>query len=99
MIDQYKKGLVIKPRDLVIIYFDNVGYKILGRQASYDQWIAIVIVVVTEAQLKSVGFYQNTDDLAQRISREPSASWADLTSRLETPDDKRGIQYHCGSQQ
>ena len=42
MIDQYKKGLVIKPCDLVIIYFDNVGYKI--------------IVVVTEAQLKSVRF-------------------------------------------
>ena len=30
VIDQYKNGLVIKPRDLVIIYFNNIGYKILG---------------------------------------------------------------------
>ena len=48
VINQHKKGLDIKPRDLVIIYFDNVGYKVLGRQASYDQWIVVSIVVITE---------------------------------------------------
>ena len=47
--------------------------------------------MVTEAELKNVSFYQDTNDLAWRISREPSASWADLTSRLETPDDKRKL--------
>ena len=37
VINQHKKGLNIKPRDLVVLYFDNVGYKVLGRQASYNQ--------------------------------------------------------------
>ena len=75
VINQHKKGLNIKPRDLVIIYFDNVEDKVLGRQASYDQWIVVSIVVITENQLKGVGFYQDSSDLAQRLSRELSVAW------------------------
>ena len=30
VINQHKKGLNIKPCDLIVLYFDNVGYKVLG---------------------------------------------------------------------
>ena len=66
-------------------------YKVLGRQASYDQWIVVSIVVITEDHLKGVGFYQDSSDSTRRLSREPSAVWADLTKCLEAPDDQRKL--------
>ena len=67
VLKQMNKGLKLHPHDLVLIFFDNIGFKILGRQASYDQWIIVNIVVVNESDLKKLGFYQN-DDHTKQIS-------------------------------
>ena len=49
--------MTTKPRDLVLLFFDNIEYNILGRQTSYDQWIVVAIVVIPKDRLKGVGFY------------------------------------------
>ncbi len=80
---QLKEGLDLHPRDLVLLLFDNIGFKILGRQASYDQWILVKIVVVPEAKLKEAGFYQDDAVEEERISRTPSAVWSDKIRQMK----------------
>ncbi len=46
------------PRELLIILFDNVGFRVIGRHAGYDQWIAMNYIVVTEKDLIATGFYE-----------------------------------------
>ena len=82
ILDSRKLGLKIKPRDLVIILFDNVGFKVLGRHASYDQWVIVNIIVITEAQLKAAGFYKDDKPQSERISRAKSHVWEDKIKNL-----------------
>lgn len=84
-----KSGIKLKPRDLTIIYFDNIGFKVLGRHAGYDQWVVIHIVVFTEEQLKAAGFYNDNNPESQ-ISRAPTRIWADVTKGLNE-DAKRQL--------
>ena len=84
VLNRLKKGINVQCRDLVLLFFDNVGFKIIGREASYDQWIAMEIVVVTEAVLKELGFYK--DDTDGRISREPNHVWKDVLADLADTD-------------
>jgi hypothetical protein len=88
-LEKLKAGINPGPRDLVIIYFDNIGFKILGRHASYDQWVVIDIVTIPESVLKADGFYQD-DNPAAQISRKPDYVWADITQNL-TIEQKREL--------
>ena len=81
-----KKGMTLKPRDLVLVIFDNIGFKVLGKYASYDQWTLIQIVVVQESKLIEDGFYQDDADPSERISREPDYNWA---------EECRATDRHC----
>lgn len=53
----------------------------LGREAGYDQWIIVNIVVIKEEDLKAAGFY-NDEDPNARISHEPAVLWADAAKDL-----------------
>lgn len=85
-LEHLRKGIKVHPRDLVLLFFDNVGFKVLGRQASYDQWIIINIVVVTEEKLKKAGFYQDDKPNNQQISRERSVDWKAKIHNISTDD-------------
>lgn len=91
VLDSRRQGLKVKPRDLVIILFDNVGFKVLGRQASYDQWVIVNIIVITEAQLKAVGFYKDDKPPSERISRAKSHVWEDEIKNLTTDEEKEKL--------
>ena len=100
-LEQLRKGVHVKARDLVLLFFDNIGFKVIGRQASYDQWILINIVVVPERELMQAGFYQDDADDTDRISREPTCVWEDTINDIPSDDEKRhlaesivGIQEH-----
>ena len=69
-----REGINLGVRDLVLLLFDNVGFKILGRQASYDQWIMMNIIILREDTLEGAGFYQHHN----QISRTPSHIWEDV---------------------
>ena len=85
VLEQLNDGLKLNPRDFVILLFDNIGFKILGRQASYDQWIVINIVVVTEDELRAVGFYRDDDESdTATISREQSVDWTEEVNNVST---------------
>lgn len=87
VLDNSKHGLKIGPRDLVILLFDNVGFKVLGRQAGYDQYTIFNVVIITEAQLKSAGFYRD-DDASNRISRKRRHTWRDRIKNVSTDEEK-----------
>jgi hypothetical protein len=53
VLNQLLKYIDLGARDLVLLFFDNIRFKVLGRQASYDQWILINIVVIPENDLKT----------------------------------------------
>ena len=63
---------------MVILVFDNVGFKILGKMCSYDQWTLLNIIVIKEEDLKKAGFYRDNMPESERISRTPNAVWKDL---------------------
>ena len=75
VVNKMRKGIQPGPRDLVLILFDNIGYKILGRQASYDQWVVVNIVWIKEEDLKKLGFYIHDNDPDKQISRQASVDW------------------------
>jgi len=77
-----REGIDLGVRDLVVLLFDNVGFKILGRQASYDQWIMMNIVILREDTLKAAGFYQRHN----QISRAPSHIWEDVIKDITIDD-------------
>lgn len=83
VLDNSKIGLKIGPRDLVIVLFDNVGFKVLGRQAGYDQYTIFNIVIITEEQLKAAGFYRD-DDASNRISRKRRHVWRKRIENVST---------------
>ncbi len=37
VLNQLRNGIDVGARDLVLLFFDNVRFKVLGRQASHDQ--------------------------------------------------------------
>ena len=98
-LERMKEGIDVKPRDLVLLFFDNVGFKVLGRQASYDQWIVINTIVIPEAKLKELGFYQD-DNVNKQISRVPDHIWEDEIEGISIEDARElterivGIQDH-----
>jgi len=61
VLKQMMRGVNVGARDLALLFFDNVGFKVLGRQASYDQWILINIVIIPESSLKAAGFYKDDE--------------------------------------
>lgn len=73
-----RQGLKVEACDLVLLFFDNVGFKVLGQQASYDQWIVINSIVVPEKVLKKARFYQDDSPNNQQISPEPDHDWEEL---------------------
>ena len=51
----------------------------------YDQWIVINIVIVTEDELRAVGFYRDDDESGTAIiSREQSVDWTEEVNNVST---------------
>ncbi|KAL3774776.1 hypothetical protein ACHAWO_012213 [Cyclotella atomus] len=82
-VNQMANEVIALPRDLPVAFFDNIGFIVPGRHAGYDQYTLVDIVVLTEAELKAVGFY-NDENPDGRISREHAVNWA---------DEKRALSY------
>jgi hypothetical protein len=76
VVDDLKKGIDIDPHDLVLVNFDNVGFKeiadIIGR-IGYQQFTAFQIIIIKRIILEKCGVY--AVDAEDRLSREPSKDW------------------------
>lgn len=59
-----KKGKTIGPLDLVFILADNIGFRVKGQMASYDQHTIVNVVVVPAEKLRAAGVYN--DDPTKR---------------------------------
>jgi hypothetical protein len=45
VLPQLRQGIDVSARDFLLLLFDNVGFKILGHQASFNQWIMMNIII------------------------------------------------------
>ena len=97
VIQHLTDGLFLKPRELLIILFDNVGFRVIGRHAGYDQWIAMNYIVVTERDLIAAGFYE--EDVTKRICRELKHDWDAITKEISVDDADDLVNKVVGIQQ
>ena len=97
MIQHLTDGLFLKPRELLIILFDNVGFRVIGRHAGYDQWIAMNYIVVTERDLIAAGFYE--EDVTKRICQELKHDWDAITKDISVDDADDLVNKVVGIQQ
>ncbi len=96
---QLRLGIELGARDLVVLLFNNVGFKILGRQASYDQWIMMNIIVVRKKTLKVAGFYKDDGQRDNQISRVQSHSWEEVIRDILLEDAAELAEKIVGIQQ
>ncbi len=75
---QLRQGIELGAHDLVVLLFDNVEFKILGHQASYNKWIMMNIIAVHEKTLKVAGFYKDDGQRDSRILHVQSHSWEEV---------------------
>ena len=50
-------------RDLIFLAFDNIGFK--GKDGKWAQHTAIQFTVITEKELRALGFYNNYEYIAR----------------------------------
>lgn len=79
-------GLNIGIFDLAVLLCDNIGFKVIGKRATYDQWTALVPRVITEKELRGAGFY--SDDPSKRLSRDPACNWEDAIASVKGDKDE-----------
>ena len=63
VIQHLTDGVTLDPRELLIMLYDNIGFRVKGRHAGYDQWIAMNYIVISVEDLIAAGFYE--EDLPQ----------------------------------
>ena len=72
-VERFKGGL------LIFIY-DNIGFRIRGAQAGYDQYVLIQVMGIGMDQLKKIGFYSGA---GQPKSCRRRLKWADVRERFD----------------
>jgi len=81
-----EKGKTIGPLDLVFILADNIGFRVKGQMASYDQHTIVNVMVVPAEKLRAAGVYN--DDPTKRLSREPNLDWGNAIDEAKGDEDK-----------
>ena len=71
------KGVSVGPYDWPFCNGDNVGFKKLGDEASYEQFTAFQDIIVRQQRLEEIGIHV-TNDRSTQLSREPEHNWTTL---------------------
>jgi hypothetical protein len=82
--EQLIKGwsLTGKKYDLAFVMYDNLGFKVLGARAGYDQYIVIAVQFISSKQLQDIGFYLPPGSLKTPICRERKI-WEDIREQYK----------------
>ena len=99
--EQLTKGwdLVGKKFWLTFVMFDNLGFRILGAKAGYDQYIVVAVVFISSKQLQEIGLYRHPESPEPPISRIRQ-SWETIRGGYEpsaiVPSQKEytALGYH-----
>lgn len=81
------KGWNLKGRKygLIFVMYDNLGFRIRGAQAGYDQYIVIAVVFISPQQLIDMGFYRSPTSILRPICRIRK-DWEDIRHSYEASD-------------
>ena len=69
---------------MVFMTYDNLGFRICGARAGYDQYTKVLTSFISPDQLKKVGFYR---DPGQTAIDQTRTVWNDVRLSI----DKSGI--------
>ena len=53
---------------MLLIMYDNLGFRIKGARAGYDQYTMVICQMISPADLRRVGFYKPMNDPEPPIS-------------------------------
>lgn len=68
VIKSITEGADLRPRDFVLLLFDNIGFKMLGKNASYNAWTLVQVIIIKEADLIKESHWQRFHQLQKRPS-------------------------------
>ena len=64
------KGLELDPHDLIMILYDNIGFRRKGTTPGFEQFTAIQLLRITKKTLQEWGIYKKKDFDEQPLSRK-----------------------------
>ena len=70
---------------LIFVMYDNLGFKIRGASAGYDQYIVIAVLFISPKQLQEIGFYVPCGSPKPSINRERK-NWECIRKEYEPHD-------------
>ncbi|KAL7540626.1 hypothetical protein ACHAXR_010257 [Thalassiosira sp. AJA248-18] len=76
VVKQLTEGIEVGANDLCLLNGDNIGFTILGKNASYNQWILFQDIIIRLERLRELKIHR--DDVSERLSREPAHDWLEL---------------------
>lgn len=79
---------------VVVVVYDNIGFKVRGKRAGYDQYTGIQVITISKERLKKAGFYKPLDCGELPISRkrkEWKNEWRNITPKQLLANDQ---DYH-----
>lgn len=71
-------------RDYLLWYYDNIGFRIRGGKAGYEQHTVLICIRITEDELKELGIYPS-EGREKGLSRERKV-WDEVKGNVEYSD-------------
>ena len=75
---------------VLFVMYDNLGFRIRGARAGYDQYTMVLVSFISPTELAKVGFYKPAGSIMPPISRTRLA-WSNVRHGI-TMDDRRCIR-------
>ena len=86
-------GTELDALGILLLNFDNIGFKILGQLAPYSSYTLFQEMHVKQPRLKELNIYN--DDPTQHLSRQRQHRWVDLCEedRESYPEEMRLAEF------
>jgi hypothetical protein len=78
---------MIDPHDLILVLYDNIGFRRCGSKPGWDQFIALQLVRIPKEHLKNWGLYPDPLNPRQRLlSWDNGNKWEDIRGNVDYKD-------------
>ena len=76
----------LDPHDLLLILYDNIGFRKLGSKPGYEQYTALQIIRVAKEKLVEWGVYPKEDDVIENCASRERINWENARDHVSFED-------------
>ena len=76
----------LDPHDLLLILYDNIGFRKLGSKPGYEQYTALQIIRVATEKLIEWGVYPKEDDVIENCASRERINWENARDHVSFED-------------